>query len=221
MKSKKKELRIIIADDHKVFRQGLRNLVESQSLATIVGEAGNGEECIELAKRLSPHIILMDIDMPKLDGMEATRIILEQNPEIRVIALSMHSDYDHYQQMVKFGAKGFIQKSTGIDEVISAIRAVAQGGSYFSNDIMKAIVANMELNDNNTYKPNLIVDISSREMEVLKLICDGLTNEEISKKLYISPTTVKGHRSNLLSKTGAKNTASLIMFAVKNKLVKV
>lgn len=221
MKPKKEELKIVIADDHKVFRQGLRNLVESQNIALVVGEASNGEECVRLALDLTPQIILMDIDMPQMDGMEATRIILEQNPEICVIALSMHSDYEHYQQMVKYGAKGFIQKSTGIDEVITAINAVAQGGSYFSNEVLKAIVANMEINENNTKTDNPMLDLSVRELEVLKLICEGFTNDEIGKRLYISPTTVKGHRSNLLSKTGVKNTASLIIFAVKNKLVKV
>lgn len=221
METKSLNLTIAIADDHQVFRQGLRNLIESQNIGSVIAEASNGEKCIEIAVDLSPNIILMDIDMPKLDGIEATKVILDKDPNIKIIALSMHNDYEHYQQMVKHGAVGFIQKSNGIDEVISAINAVAQGGSYFSSEILKSIVANMNLDGNVSQAPSNSSVLSSRELEVLELICQGFTNEEIAQKLFISPTTVKGHRSNILSKTETRNTASLIMYAVRNKLIRL
>ncbi|MFP4556137.1 MAG: response regulator [Bacteroidales bacterium] len=212
---------LLIADDHKVFRQGLRNLFEIEKIAPIIGEAENGKECIELAMELNPDIILMDIDMPEMNGIEASERILEINPKTKIIVLSMHGDYDYYQQMVCIGVKGFIQKSSGIDEVITAVSTVAKGEAYFSSEILRSIIVNINETQNNYQTSQNTFGITKREMDVLNLICKGYTNEEIGKKIFISSATVKGHRSKLLSKTGAKNTALLIMFAVKNKLVSI
>ncbi len=212
---------ILIADDHRVFREGLRSLFENEEIAPVLGEAENGKECLELVKELNPDIILMDIDMPEMNGIEASKRILEINPKAKIIILSMHGDYDYYEQMVFIGVKGFIQKSSGIDEVISAVSTVAKGESYFSSEILRNIIVNINESKSTLEKSQNTFGITKREMDVLNLICKGYTNEEIGEKTFISPATVKGHRSRLLSKTGTKNTASLIMFAVKNKLISI
>jgi DNA-binding NarL/FixJ family response regulator len=218
---KESKPKIILVDDHKIFRQGLKSLIVNEGMADVIGEANNGVECLELLKSMKPTLILMDIDMPIMNGIETTKAIVQQYPKISVIALSMHSDIDHYQQMIKCGAKGFIQKSSGIGELENALQTVNQGEAYFSNEVLRNIIANFNSTE---LKPETSLnnfDISKRELEVLFLIIEGYTNTEIADKLFISPTTVKGHRSNLLSKTGTKNTAGLIMFAIKNKLIDV
>jgi len=208
---------IIIVDDHLIFRQGLKSLLTVAEIATVIGEASNGKEFIELISYLKPDLVLMDIDMPIMNGMEATQKAIELMPDIKIIAFTMFSDEDYYQKMIDLGVKGFILKSSGIIEIEKAIMEVMMGESYFSNELLRKIIKNFGRKGSNNPTDNL--HLTEREQEVLQQICLGLTNEEMSQKLFISTKTVKCHRTNLLEKTNCKNTPALIIFAVKNKII--
>lgn len=208
---------IIIVDDHLIFRQGLKSLITSENIATVIGEASNGKEYLELLSHLNPDLVLMDIDMPHMNGMEATQKSLSLMPDLKIITFTMFGDEEYYYKMIDLGVKGFILKSSGISELERAISEVMQGESYFSNELLRKIINN--LGRKNADKPNGNVVFTLREMEVLQQICLGLNNEEIAEKLFISPKTVKSHRSNLLEKTNSKNSSVLILYALKNKIV--
>lgn len=208
---------IIIVDDHLIFRQGLKSLITSENIASVIGEASNGKEFLQLLSNLRPDLVLMDIDMPHMNGMEATQKALEIIPDLRIIAFTMFGEEEYYYKMIDLGVKGFILKSSGINELEKAIREVMMGESYFSNEVLRKIISN--LGRKNSNKANENANLTSRELEVLQQICLGLNNEEIAQKLFISPKTIKSHRSNLLEKTGCKNTPALILLAIKNKWV--
>jgi len=210
---------LIIVDDHQIFRQGLKSIITMEGLATVIGEASNGKEFIELLSHLKPDVVLMDINMPLMNGMEATQKALEIMPELKIIAFTMYGDEDYYYRMVDLGAKGYILKSSGINELEMAIQQVMSGESYFSNEVLRKIITNLERKS--TPKHNDNFGLTPRELEVLEHICNGLNNLEIAKKLDVSPMTIKCHRSNLLEKTGCKNTPSMILFALKNKIIDV
>jgi len=210
---------LIIVDDHLIFQQGLKAIINSEGIATVIGEAANGKEFIELLTCLKPDLVLMDIDMPQMNGMEATQKALEIIPDIKIIALTMFGDEEYYYKMIELGVKGFILKSAGINEVEKAIHDVMMGESYFSNELLRKIILNFsrKKSENITEYKNL----TTREIEILQQICLGYTTDEIAIKLNISPKTVKSHRSNLLEKTACKNTPSLILFAIKNKIIEL
>lgn len=211
------KISIIIADDHQLFRNGLKMLLESIQDFEIVGEASNGEEFLQILKNYPADIALMDINMPELDGIEATRKGLKICPEISVIALSMYGEEEYYYKMVDAGAKGFILKDSDISEVREAILTVKRGGSYFSQELLYHVIQKIKHRESETKSANL----SKREKEILLKICEGLSNQEIAESLFISKRTVDKHRANLLGKTNSKNTASLILFAIKNKLIEI
>lgn len=208
---------VIIVDDHLIFQQGLKSIITAENIATVIGEAANGKEFIELLSRSKPDLVLMDIDMPQMDGMEATKKAIELIPDIKIIALTMFGDEEYYYKMINLGVKGFILKSTGITELEKAVTDVMKGESYFSNELLRKIIQNFNRNSGLEQTNNK--DLTDREIEVLEQICLGLTTDEIADKLNISPKTVKSHRSNLLEKTACKNTPALILFALKNKII--
>jgi DNA-binding NarL/FixJ family response regulator len=211
--------KIIIVDDHLIFRQGLKSIITSENIATVIGEASNGIEFIELISKMKPDIVLMDIDMPHMNGLDATEKAMQLIPELKIIIFSMFSDEEYYHKMIERGVKGFILKTSGINELENAIHEVMRGESYFSNELLRKIISNFEhRNDGEHVKKELL---SEREIEVLQQICLGLSTDEIGEKLFISPKTVKTHKSNLLAKTITKNTPALILFAIKNRIVKI
>ncbi|MFO7851389.1 MAG: response regulator [Bacteroidota bacterium] len=211
------QIKIILADDHQLFRNGLRILLEAFHDFEIIGEAGNGEEVLKIITNTECHIILMDINMPVMDGIEATRRGLEIDPDIKVIALSMYGEEEYYHRMVEAGAKGFILKDSDINEVKEAIITVYNGGTYFSQELLQHVIQKIRARETETGHANL----SKREKEILLKICEGFSNQEIADSLFISKRTVDKHRANLLSKTQSKNTASLILYAIKNKIIEV
>jgi DNA-binding NarL/FixJ family response regulator len=211
------KIRIIIADDHQLFRNGLKILLNAFQEFEVTGEASNGEEFLRLLKNTPGDVVLMDINMPEMDGIEATRRGLRINPDIDIIALSMYGEEEYYYKMVDAGAKGFLLKDSDISEVKEAILTVRKGGSYFSQELLYHVIQKIKHREQESKSANL----SKREKEILIKICEGLSNQEIAETLFISKRTVDKHRANLLGKTNSKNTASLILFAIRNKLIEI
>jgi len=211
------KIRIIIADDHQLFRNGLKILLNAFPDFEVTGEASNGEEFLRILRNTKAEIALMDINMPEMDGIEATRKGLRLCPDMNIIALSMYGEEEYYYKMVDAGAKGFVLKDSDISEVKEAILTVRKGGSYFSQELLYHVIQKIKHRENE----NKIANLSKREKEILMKICEGLSNQEIADNLFISKRTVDKHRANLLGKTNSKNTASLILFAIKNKLIEI
>jgi len=213
-----KKIKVVIVDDHTLFRDGLKLILNNASETEVVGEASNGKEFLNQSAKYENTIVLMDIEMPVMNGIEATRLAVESNPTIKIIALSMFDDYEYYYQMIEAGAKGFLLKNSEMEEVLQAIKLVDQGESFFSKELLLSVVKSMsELKGSQNKMDNL----SEREIEVLHLICKGYSNQEIADKLFLSKRTVDKHRANILEKTGSKNTASMVMYAIINKLIKI
>ncbi len=211
------KIRIIITDDHQLFRNGLKILLNAFPEFEVTGEASNGEEFLRILKNTSADIVLMDINMPEMDGIEATRKGLKLCPGIDIIALSMYGEEEYYYKMVDAGAKGFLLKDSDISEVKEAILTVRKGGSYFSQELLYHVIQKIKHREHESKSANL----SKREKEILVKICEGLSNQEIAETLFISKRTVDKHRANLLGKTNSKNTASLILFAIRHKLIEI
>lgn len=209
--------RIIIADDHQLFRNGLKILLSAFPEFEIAGEASNGVEFLELITKTPADVALMDINMPEMDGIEATRKGLKLCPDLCIIALSMYGEEEYYYKMVDAGAKGFLVKDSDISEVKEAILTVKKGGSYFSQELLYHVIQKIKHREDESKSANL----SKREKEILFKICEGYSNQEIAEALFISKRTVDKHRANLLGKTNSKNTASLILFAIRNKLIEI
>lgn len=211
------KIKIIIADDHQLFRNGLKILLNAFPEFEVTGEASNGSDFLEIIKASEADIALMDINMPEMDGIEATRKALKIKPLLDVIALSMYGEEEYYYKMVDAGAKGFLLKDSDISEVREAILTVRKGGSYFSQELLYHVIQKIKHRE----LENKSATLSKREKEILIKICEGLSNQEIAETLFISKRTVDKHRANLLGKTNSKNTASLILYAIKNKLIEI
>ena len=211
------KIHIIITDDHQLFRNGLKILLNSFPDFEVTGEASNGEEFVNLLKNTKAEIALMDINMPEMDGIEATRRGLRINPEINIIALSMYGEEEYYYKMIDAGARGFLLKDSNINEVREAILTVIRGGSYFSQKLLYNVIQKIKHRENEIKAAHL----SKREKEMLVKICEGLSNQQIADALFISKRTVDKHRANLLGKTNSKNTASLILYAIRNRLIEI
>lgn len=212
------KIKISIVDDHALFRNGLKLLLNSNPNMLVVSEMPNGKKFLENVDKNIPDIVLMDINMPIMDGVEATEWINKDYPNIKVIALSMFGEEDYYYKMINAGVKGFLLKNSEINEVTDAIYQVQNGNNYFSQELLYNVIKNLKTNkeiESETAK------LSKRELQVLEEICKGLSNQEIADSLFISKRTVDKHRANLLSKTDSKNTANLIMYAIKNKLISI
>lgn len=208
---------IFLVDDHKLFREGLSLLLSSMPSVTEVVEASSGEVFLEMLRNQKPGLVFMDISMPGIDGIETTRLALDIYPDLKIIALSMFTDENYYTGMINAGAKGFILKNSGIQDVEECIKNVMAGHNYFSPEILGSILSNITKKD----KPEKTAELSEREIEVLYRICQGLSNQEIADLLRISKRTVDKHRENLLEKTNSKNTAGLVMFAIRNGIAEV
>lgn len=208
--------RVLLADDHRLFREGLRGLLSVQSGIEVVGVAADGAELVSLTESVEYDVALIDIEMPVMNGLEAAEKILSAHPEARLVALTMHNDEAYYYRMVELGVKGFLLKNSDIDEVVSAVREVRACGSYFSQELLDSLVSNLK--ESQVEAEPLL---SEREMEVLPLICQGLSNQEIADKLFISKRTVDNHRANIIEKSGCKNTAGMVVWAIKNGLVEL
>jgi DNA-binding NarL/FixJ family response regulator len=209
------DFKIIVVDDHELFRKGVIMVIEKLDFVEIIGEASTGKELLQLLKTNNPDAILMDIKMPEMDGVTATKRVLELYPDIKIIALSMFGEEIYLEKMIVAGAQGFLLKSTNSNELKNAIQTIAIGQQYYSEEFLPYFTN--KYISGSTAKGS--VKLTKREHEVLTLVGQGLTNRGIADKLFISIKTVINHRANLNSKTGSNNTAKLLAFAIKNKLI--
>lgn len=213
-------IKIILVDDHKMFREGIKFLLSKIGKYEVIAEANDGAELFHILDDQVPDIILLDISLPGLSGMEIAEILSKIHPEIKILVLSMYSDEEYYQTMVKFGVKGFLLKESGSTELEDALECVVNGESYFSQELLKRIINSIH-NKPDTDKIRKEIDLTERENVILKLICKGQSNQEIAKQLFISLRTVEIHKTHLFEKTNSKNAINLILFALKNKLIEL
>lgn len=211
------KINVLIVDDHKLFREGLKLLLSNLEEINEVWEASDGEVFLSMIQSCSPDLVLMDIEMPRINGVEATTRALEQFPEMKILALSMYGDEEYFQKMIDAGVCGFLLKNSEFSEVKKAILTAVQGNNYFTEEILYRLVNRFRSKP----QPAEEVTLSERELEVLQLICKGLSNQEIADKLFISKRTVDHHRASLLTKTNTRNTASLVIYAIKHKMVEI
>jgi DNA-binding NarL/FixJ family response regulator len=209
--------KILLADDHRLFRDGLRTLLDKQADMEVVGETSDGSQTIAAVSEKKPNIILMDISMPNLNGIDATRRIISENPSIKIIILSMHSDQKFVVEALKSGAVGYLLKDCAIDELIGAIRIVAAGQIYLARDIEDAVIKDyLKLADNR--QGSAFTTLSIREREVLQLLAKGLSTKETASKLNISIKTVETHRKQIMDKLGIYSIAELTKYAIREGL---
>jgi len=210
-------LKILLADDHKITRDGLRALLEQHDNMAVVGEAENGRKAVQLAARLAPDVIVMDISMPELNGIEATRQIKADLPDTKIIALSMYSDRRYVTGMLKAGVSGYLLKNCAFDELIEAISAVVKNRTYMSariaDTVMKEFAQHLSQNDSS---PTAL--LTAREREVLQLIAEGLTTKQIAERIHVSVKTVETHRQQIMNKLNVRSIAGLTKIALREGL---
>ena len=210
-------IRVLVVDDHAILRDGIRSLLESQEDIIVVGEAGDGAEAIELADKLLPDIVLMDISMPKTNGLEATRIIKDRHHQLKVLILTQHDNREYIAPALGAGAAGYVLKRSGRREMLNAIRQVHEQGAFLSNNIAQEVL--QDYSQNGRTVEDVEQHLTDRERQVLELIVRGRSNKEIALELGISPKTVSVHRTNLMSKLNVQNTVELIRFATNHPLL--
>ncbi|MBN2172785.1 MAG: response regulator transcription factor [Bacteroidales bacterium] len=214
-----KSINVLLTDDHQIIIDGLKSLLEKVEDINVVGEAQNGRIALDLLKIIKVDVVLMDIDMPILNGIEATKIIKAQYPEIKVVVLSMHNESSLIRTLISAGANGYVLKNTDQEDLISAIRKVYGGQKYFSPDATISLAEHDALSPSTIQKDWYLEDLTDREIEILKLIAEGFSNKEIGEKLFISHRTVDTHRTNLMKKIGVKNIAGIIKYAIKKGFI--
>ena len=213
-------IKIAIVEDHTLFREGIKSLLAKISDFKIVAEFINGKEYIDNIFNMEVDIVLMDVEMPEMNGVEAARLSNIKKPEIHVIALSMYSEQKYYYEMIRSGISGFVLKEASPEELEKAIRDVYTGLGFFSPKLLQKAILNFSEQDKS--KKNIDkLSFTDRESEILELICKGLSNNEISEQLFLSPRTVESHKAKIMKKTNTKNTAGLIIFAIKNEIVEI
>ena len=209
-----RKIRILLADDHSVVRQGFRMILGAETDMQIVGEAANGREAVELAERLRPDVVVMDVAMPELNGIEATRRLAESSPRSRVLALSMHKDSVYVREILRAGARGYLLKDAFDRDLVAAVRAVAAGEGYLSPAVSEAV-----LSDYRKHVSDPLDLLTSREREILQQIAEGKTNKEIAGLLDLSIYTVDAHRGRIMEKLNLHSVGELVRFAVRNGLI--
>jgi len=208
-----KKSTVIIVDDHKLFRDGLKFILSETGIADIIAEASNGKEFLLLLEKIKPDLVLMDINMPVMNGIESSKKALEIYPDLNILVLSMYGDEEYYNTMIDLGVKGFLLKDADTSELKTAIKKIVDGGSYFSQQLLLNIINSRQVKET--------VKLTRREKEILSLICGGHSNNKISDELHISSRTVERHRAELLDKTQSSNSISLVIYAIKHGLVKI
>ena len=210
-------IRVLVADDHAILRDGIRSILESQDDIVVVGEASNGEEAVEFVGKLQPDLVLMDISMPKTNGLEATRMIKERFPQVKVLILTQHDNREYIAPALGAGASGYVLKRSGRREMLNALRQVYEQGTFLTSNITQEVFQEYTPASRNGKEDEH--HLTERERQVLQLVIEGKSNKEIALVLGISPKTVSVHRTNIMSKLDVQNTVELIRYATNNPLV--
>ncbi|MEO7923844.1 MAG: response regulator transcription factor [Chitinophagaceae bacterium] len=213
------KIKIAIADDYKIYRDGLKVGLGADDNLVVIAEADNGEDLMKLLETNSPDIIIMDLKMPIMDGMEATKAVRKKYPAIKVLVVTMYEDDKFIIHLMENGANGYLLKNAEPDEIRKSIYALHENGYYFNDLVNKALLKKLVLKNNLKPSFNQNIELTEREQEVLKLICEEKTAAEIGKEIFLSPRSVEGIRQRLIEKVGVRNSAGLVMFAVKNGIV--
>lgn len=215
MPSMSEPIRVVLVEDHQIVREGLRALLDGQDDIEVVAEADNGKDGVELVRQHQPTVVVMDLNMPQLDGVEATKIIRKEVPATQVLILSMYSTGEHVRPAIRAGAGGYLLKGSGLSDLVSAIQAVATGNAFFSPEVAKIVLDDSR----GTGGPRAGSDLTPREREVLKMVAEGKSSPEIAKELGLSVKTIEGHRGRLMSKLETKNVAGMVRHAIRMGLV--
>lgn len=213
------KIKIFIVDDHKLVTDCISLFLKGSDEVEVTGIAHSGPELIDMLEKDTPNVILLDISMPEMTGIEATDIIKKKYPKIKVLILSMHSDYNNISDAIDAGADGYVPKDVTAEELVEAIATVNKGKNYFHTSISDEIIKNYATKRKKS--STLIPQLTKRELEVLKLFAEGFNNNEIAKKLFLSVRTIESHKNHILQKTNMKNSVELIKFAIKNKIIEL
>jgi DNA-binding NarL/FixJ family response regulator len=213
------KLRILIADDHGIVRQGLRFVLEREADFQIIGEAGDGREAVRLAEALDPKVIIMDIGMPQLNGIEATAQIVRRDPDVKVVILSMHADEVYLLRALSSGVRGYLLKGSADQDLVRAVRAVAEGKCFFSPVIAQMLAEEYTRQLQKTEGQDSYDLLTEREREILQLLAEGKSNKEVATVLNVSAYTVETHRTHFMQKLNLHNTAEIVLYAVRKKIV--
>lgn len=217
-----KKIKVLIVDDHQIIRDGLRKYINGIEEIEYVGEAENGKQALEFVEENDVDIVLSDLNMPEMDGLELTEAVIANHPDVKVIILTMLDEPHYIKQLMGSGAEGYLFKNSGVEEVKKAILRVSEGETYLSNEVTESLTQYVLKRKKNKPKPSKFgfdANLSERELEVLELIIKEKTNKEIADKLFISVRTVDAHKRNLIEKTGSRNIAGLVMYAITNQLI--
>ena len=212
-------MRIVIADDHEIFRDGLSLMLSRQQGIELVGEADNGLQLIELVRQLQPDVVITDIKMPVMDGLESTKILLKEFPDLRIIALSMFDEENLVIDMLDAGAKGYLQKNADKTEILEAINTVYGNNTYYCRHTTSKLAMLIAKSKYSWHEKKNAVSFSDRELEIIKLICQQLTAQQIADVLFLSRRTVEGYRFKILEKMNARNTAGVVVYALKHNII--
>ncbi len=212
-------IRILVAEDHAIVREGVRRLLASEAEFTVVGEAGDGEAAVELTSSLRPDVVCMDVSMPRMNGVEATRRIKAASPEVGVVVLTMHEDEAYVYELMKAGASGYVLKRASARDLVDAVHAVASGHTFLHPLIARRLVSEYEKSSSRDDDRKRFDGLTEREREVVRLIAEGLTNREIAEKLHISVKTVETHRTHIMEKLDLHDRAHLVRYAIRKGLI--
>ncbi len=212
-------IQLLIADDHEIFRDGLALMLSRQKDMNLVGQAGDGVELLALVEAGCPDVVLMDIKMPRMDGIQATKELIKTYPDLHIVALSMFSEENLIVEMLEAGAKGYLLKNADKQEILDAIHSVMENRVYYCRDTSVTLASMIVKSNFNPYRKKEVVEFSERELEIIKLICKQFTAQEMGDNLFLSRRTIEGYRTRILEKMSVKNTAGVVIYALKNKLI--
>lgn len=212
-------IRLVIADDHEIFRDGLALMLSKQQNIELIGQAENGKQLLSLVRELQPDVVMTDVKMPVMDGIEATRSLLAENPDLQIIALSMFDEENLIVDMLEAGAKGYLLKNADKQEILDAIHSAYEGKPYYCHHTTSKLASMISKSRFNPYKKRDPLIFTDREKEIIRLICQQLTAQEIADKVFLSKRTVEGHRTRILEKMNVKNTAGVVIYALRHRLV--
>jgi len=211
-------INLILADDHHLIIDGISKLLENEADINIVASCSNGKEVLEILPEINVDVLLLDLDMPIMNGLQCAEIVKQKYPGVKIAILTMHQEKALIQRFIEFGVEGYFLKTIQKDELVYAIKTIAAGGDYFPSDVTKALLQKQNIIPDVTQSP-LLKGLTAREVEIIRLVSHGFSNNEIGKKLFISPRTVDTHRTNIMRKLDLHNVAEIVRFAFQNKLI--